>query len=109
MARALHSQRPALIPLLDSIVQKYLADDDPRARAGFGQRAIGLVGGCKRDLDGNWAAVRAARQELVARRYELTEVLILDLLILSARAAAWSRTPHRSRAGGAGSLHGFFA
>jgi uncharacterized protein DUF6308 len=84
MTKALHPKRPALIPLLDSIVQKYLADGDPGPPAGFTERAIGLVRGYKRDLDGNRAAVRATRQELAARHYELTEVRILDLLILSA-------------------------
>jgi Family of unknown function (DUF6308) len=88
MTKALHPKRPALIPLLDSIVQKYLTGDDPGAEAGFAERAIGLVRGYKRDLDANWAAVRAVRQELATRDYELTEVRILDLLILSAGAAA---------------------
>ena len=88
MTKALHPKRPALIPLLDSIVQKYLADDDLGPRARFAERAIGLVRGYKRDLDGNWAPLAAARRELATRHYQLTEVRILDLLILSAEAAA---------------------
>ena len=88
MTKALHPKRPALIPLLDSIVQKYLTGDDPGAQARFAERAIGLVRGYKRDLDRNRAALRAARQQLATRNYELTEVRILDLLILSAAAAA---------------------
>ena len=74
MTKALHPKRPALIPLLDSIVQKYLEGDDPGAQAGFAERALGLVRGYKRDLDRNRAALRAARQELAARNVELTEV-----------------------------------
>jgi Family of unknown function (DUF6308) len=88
MTKALHPKRPALIPLLDSIVQKYLTGDDPGAQARFAERAIGLVRGYKRDLDRNRAVLRAARQQLATRNYELTEVRILDLLILSAAAAA---------------------
>jgi Family of unknown function (DUF6308) len=88
MTKALHPKRQALIPLLDSIVQKYLEGDDPGAQAGFAERALGLVGGYKRDLDRNREALRAARLELTARSCELTEVRILDLLILSAEAAA---------------------
>jgi hypothetical protein len=84
MTKALHRKRPALIPMLDSIVQKYLAEDDPGAPAPFGERALALVRGYKRDLDRNQAAVRAVRQELTRRGYEITEVRILDLLILSA-------------------------
>ena len=41
-----------------------------------------------RDLDHNEAMARAVRQELARRSYGLTEVRILDLLILSVTAAA---------------------
>ena len=88
MTKALHPKRPALIPMLDSVVQRYLVDDDPGAQAPFGERALGLVRGYQRDLDRNWAAVRAVRQELARRGYGLTEVRILDLLIWSAEATA---------------------
>jgi Family of unknown function (DUF6308) len=87
-AKALHPKRPALIPMLDSVVQRYLVDDDPGAQVPFGERALGLVRGYKRDLDRNWAVVRAVRQELAGRGYGLTEVRILDLLILSAETVA---------------------
>jgi Family of unknown function (DUF6308) len=83
MTKALHPKRPALIPLLDSVVQKYLEDDDLGAGAPFGERALGLVRGYKRDLDRNRAALRAVRYQLARREYELTEVRILDLLIWS--------------------------
>ena len=88
MTKALYRKRPALIPILDSIVQRYLQEDDLGAQAPFGERALGLVRGYRRDLDRNRAAVRAARQELAGRGYGLTEVRILDLLILSTEAAA---------------------
>ena len=88
MTKSLHPKRPAQIPLLDSIVQKYLADDDPGAQAPFGRRALELTRGYKSDLDRNSAAVRAIRQELAGRGYELTDVRILDLLILSVQAVA---------------------
>jgi Family of unknown function (DUF6308) len=87
MTKALYPKRPALIPMLDSIVQKYLEDNDLGAQAGFGERALGLVHGYKSDLDSNGPAVQAVRQDLARRGYELTEVRILDLLILSAAAA----------------------
>jgi hypothetical protein len=87
MTKALHPKRPALIPMLDSVVQRYLADDDPGARSPFGERAVKLVRGYKRDLDGNRAALRAIRLELAKRGHDLAEVRILDLLIWSAQAA----------------------
>jgi Family of unknown function (DUF6308) len=91
MTKALYPKRPALIPMLDSIVQKYLRDDDLGAHAPFGERALGLVHGYKRDLDRNWAAIRAVREELAGSGYRLTEVRILDLLILSASAETATR------------------
>ena len=88
MTKALYPKRPALIPMLDSMVQAYLRDDDLGAQAPFAERALELVRGYQRDLDHNQAAVRAVRQELARRGHELTEVRILDLLILSAQATA---------------------
>jgi len=79
--KALHRKRPALIPMLDSVVQKYLADDDPGKQARFGERALALVSGYKRDLDRNRAALGTLRRELGRRGHVLTEVRIIDLLI----------------------------
>jgi hypothetical protein len=83
--KALHPKRPALIPILDSVVQVYLHDDDPAGDVPFGERAVALIRAYKRDLDRNRGAVRAVRQELAARGYDLSDVRILDLVIWSAR------------------------
>src|SRR6266576_1417582 len=42
MTKALHPKRPALIPMLDSVVQEYLTTDDPATSSpeSFGARAI---------------------------------------------------------------------
>jgi Family of unknown function (DUF6308) len=90
MTKALYRKRPALIPILDSVVQQYLQDDDLGPKTSFAERGLALVRSYKRDLDRNRTTVRAIRQELVKRGYELTEVRILDLLIWSVRSA---RTP----------------
>jgi hypothetical protein len=87
MTKTLHPKRPALIPLLDSVVRKYLEDDDPGPQAPFGERALELVRGYERDLDRNGPTLRAARQELARRNIGLTEVRILDLLIISGHSA----------------------
>jgi Family of unknown function (DUF6308) len=89
MTKALHRKRPALIPMLDSVVQSYLTTDDPEARAEgpFGVRAIALVRSYKGDLDRNRSALHEIQQELASRGYRLTEVRILDLLIWSVSAA----------------------
>jgi hypothetical protein len=82
--KALHRKRPALIPMLDSVVQAYLADDDPGADEPYGERAVALVRGYGRDLKRNGVALRAVRRELGKRGWAATEVRILDLLIWSA-------------------------
>ena len=81
-------EAPGADPMLDSMVQAYLRDDDLGAKAPFAERALAFVRGYQRDLDRNRAAVRAVRQDLTGRGYGLTEVRILDLLILSAQATA---------------------
>jgi Family of unknown function (DUF6308) len=101
MTKTLHPKRPALIPLLDSVVRTYLEDDDLGAKALFGERALELVRGYERDLDRNGPAVRAVRQELARRNFRLTEVRILDLLIFSAAASQGGSGSHVGMAAGA--------
>ena len=84
MTKALHPKRPALIPMLDSVVQKYLGSDDLGAQAPFGERALGLVRGYKRDLNAT-AGGANLRRELATHSRAATEVRILDLLIWSVR------------------------
>jgi len=45
MTKALHRKRPALVPMLDSVVQAYLIRDDPATRSpgSFGERATALM------------------------------------------------------------------
>ena len=85
MTKALHPKRRALIPMLDSVVQVYLATDEPKVRpAPFAEGATILVERYKRDLDRNLPALRQVQREVASRGYSpLTEVRILDLLIWS--------------------------
>ena len=89
MTKALHRKRPALIPMLDSVVQAYLTSDDSEQHSSesFAERATTLVRSYKRDLDRNRSALRGIQRELASREYRLTEVRILDLLIWSVSAA----------------------
>jgi hypothetical protein len=88
MTKTLHPKRPALIPMLDSVVQRYLAEGRPLAAQPFGERATELVSSYKQDLDRNRIALRELSRELAGRGYRLTEVRILDMLIWSAFAEA---------------------
>jgi hypothetical protein len=87
MTKALHPKRPALIPMLDSVVQAYLIRDDPGSSGSFGERATMLVRSYKRDVDRNRSALHEIQQDLASHGYRLTEVRILDLLIWSVSAA----------------------
>ena len=90
MTKALHRKRPALIPMLDSVVQAYLTTDDPgiQSEASFGDSATALVRSYKRDLDRNLSVLRELQRELASRTYRLTEVRILDLVIWSVSAGS---------------------
>ena len=83
--KALHPKRPALVPLLDSVVQTYLLSEAPPAPLpdSFAARGTALVRAYKRDLDVNRAALQELRRELARRGHRLTEVRILDLVIWS--------------------------
>jgi hypothetical protein len=95
MTKALHKKRPALIPMLDSVVQAYLATD---VSGTFGEQATELVRSYKQDLDRNRASLRALTRELARRGYDVTEVRLLDLLIWSASSASGGAAePRRSR------------
>jgi len=84
MTKALHPKRPALIPMLDSVVQAYLADDPATdGSLPFGERATALVRGYKQDLDRNRVVLGELGQALANRGYHLTEVRLLDVLIWS--------------------------
>ena len=84
MTKALHKKRPALIPMLDSVIQAYLPAGD--AAASFGERAVALTRSYKEDVDRNRVALREVRRDLAARDLQVTEVRLLDLMIWAAFA-----------------------
>lgn len=84
MTKALYVKRPALIPILDSVVQTYLSGEKPTGS--FGEAATALVRSYKRDLDENLPVLRDLRRQLAAHDYHVTEVRLLDVLIWSAFA-----------------------
>ena len=83
VTKTLHPKRPALIPMLDSIVQAYLERDDLSGSEPFAERAAALVRSYKGDLDHNRGPLRGLERELARRGYQLTQVRILDILIWS--------------------------
>jgi Family of unknown function (DUF6308) len=89
MTKTLHRKRPALIPILDSVVQAYLTRDAPAmpSSASFGESATALARSFKQDLDRNSSVLQDLQLKLASRGYPLTEVRILDLLIWNVSGA----------------------
>jgi Family of unknown function (DUF6308) len=83
LTKTLHRKRPALIPILDSVVRAYLTQDEPSLPTPFGEYATALVRLTKEDLDLNSRALGELQRELASRGHRLTKVRILDILIWS--------------------------
>jgi Family of unknown function (DUF6308) len=80
--KVLHKKRPALIPILDEVVVRYLrAVDGLRRDRDYAADAIALVRSYKNELDANAPIYRAAAQALRDDGFELTECRILDILV----------------------------
>lgn len=80
--KVLHKKRPALIRILDSVVEGYLRRVERIRRTGDPARdAVELIRSYKRELDANIEALRALRGELRRRNVDLTECRLLDLFL----------------------------
>jgi hypothetical protein len=80
--KVLHKKRPALIPILDSVLEAYLRRVDGLRRTGDAARdAVELIRSYKRELDTNLLAIQTLRRELRRRRIDLTECRLLDLFL----------------------------
>lgn len=80
--KVLHKKRPALIPILDSVLEKYLRSVDGLRRNGdFALDAVALIHSYKRELDTTGPALRSLQSELTERGIVLTEVRLLDLFL----------------------------
>ena len=80
--KVLHKKRPALIPILDSVVEGYLRSVYSVRRTGDDAGyAVELIRAYKRELDANHAALSLLRAELLNRGIDLTECRLLDLFL----------------------------
>lgn len=80
--KVLHKKRPALIPILDSVLEKYLRQVDGLQRSGDqAHDAVELIRSYKRELDSALPALQPLREELHRRGIDLTECRLLDLFL----------------------------
>ncbi len=87
ITKVMHRKRPALIPMLDSVVEAYLVRVEPVPRViPRPDRAVALTRIYKREMDRNRHALTELRVALAARGFELTECRLFDIF-------AWSSAP----------------
>jgi hypothetical protein len=88
ITKVMHRKRPALIPMLDSVVEAYLAGLDPVPRAWpRAERAVALTRTYKREMDRNQLALTCLRAEMATRGFELTECRLLDIFVWTVRSS----------------------
>lgn len=103
--KVLHKKRPALIPILDSVLETYLRRVDRLRRTGDPARdAVELIRSYKRELDENLSALQSLQQELRRRGIDLTECRLLDLF-LWAYSGTYTPLFRRAEAGAPPSPH----
>jgi hypothetical protein len=86
ITKVLHRKRPALIPILDSVVVRFLAsvEGEPLPRRLLpADRAIALTRTYKREMDRNREALASLRAAMAAEGFDLTECRLFDIF-------AWS-------------------
>lgn len=80
--KVLHKKRPALIPILDSVLEKYLRTVDRIRRTGDSSHdAVDLIRSYKRELDVTLPVLQMLQGELRRRAIDLTECRLLDLFL----------------------------
>ncbi len=80
--KVVHKKRPALIPILDSVVRNYLFTVDSIGKIkDRGKLAVELMRSYKRDLDANADTLRKLRADLKRVGLYLTECRILDMFV----------------------------
>ena len=80
--KVLHKKRPALIPILDSVLETYLRQVDGMRRTGDeAHYAVELIRSYKRELDAALPTLQPLRGELQRRGIDLTECRLLDLFL----------------------------
>jgi hypothetical protein len=77
--KILHKKRPALIPILDSVVEAYLRSVDAIPHGTLAEVGVALTRSYKAELDANAATLACVRGALASQSILLTEVRILDM------------------------------
>jgi hypothetical protein len=81
ITKVLHKKRPALIPILDSVVDRYLVSIEGGIVGGLAQRGATLTRAYKAELDACLSVLKCVRDTLAADGFHLTECRLLDIYL----------------------------
>lgn len=81
ITKVLHKKRPGLIPILDSVVDRYLVSVDGPITGGLADRGTALTRAFKAELDASLPVLRCVRGELLPDGVDLTECRLLDIYL----------------------------
>jgi hypothetical protein len=81
LTKVLHKKRPALIPILDSVVDRYLVSVGGPIAGGLAERGTALTRAYKAEVDICLPALRCVRDEMLADGVDLTECRLLDIYL----------------------------
>jgi hypothetical protein len=94
--KILHKKRPALVPVLDDVVARYLIAVEGPAVGGVAQRGLTLTRAYHRELHQTLPALACVRAELARRGIWLTECRLLDIYLWAYSGTyqpLWQRQP----------------
>ena len=81
LTKVLHKKRPALVPILDSVVDRYLVAVGGPVAGALGERGTALTRLYKEELDACLPVLACVREALLADGVDLTECRLLDIYL----------------------------
>ncbi len=81
ITKVLHKKRPALIPILDSVVEQYLIGVGGPVGGTIAERAVRLTQHYKSELDATIDVLQCVKSALAQRSVNLTECRLLDVYV----------------------------
>jgi hypothetical protein len=81
ITKVLHKKRPGLVPILDSVVDRYLVSVYGPVPGGLADRGTALTRAYKAELDACLTTLRCVQGELLAEGIDLTECRLLDIYL----------------------------
>lgn len=98
ITKVMHRKRPALIPILDSVIEAYLVRTGGPVAGTRPERGVALTRVYKREMDSNAETLRCLRGELARGSLDLTECRLLDVFMWAHSVGTNPRASRRAKA-----------